>query len=153
MEQTLGDRFFHSALSPLSFFLLATGVLQNRPHQKWKFYLFRIWSVVLIVICLHSNIYVGIKRIPMLNDFSSFINDADVNDLTGTLIRFTSLVCDSVIHATLVFTMWPTTALFLKALELVDTELNRPRFARVKRLSSVGVFYMLITVAQYHFII
>lgn len=109
----------------------------------------RLWSIFLLVFCVQSNIYILFKRTYLLNNFSSSsIKKGDfIGDFTDTLTRMTSFICDTVIHAGLIFTVERTIVPFLGILQSVDCILERPVLLPIQRISLLGLICLLLTVS------
>lgn len=151
MSFFLQDRFINS-LQLFQKFLMITGV-RLTPFDSlscWKKLIYRLWSVFFLIFCVQSNSFIVIKRSCLLNRFISCPQwfDNFIGDLTNVLIRTSQLVSDTIIHITIILTLQPTITTFLKNLEFIDGLLKRPRLTRLKRLSLVGLIYLVVTVSQ-----
>ena len=148
----LHEKFF-SAFEPLLSMLEITGIrvspltsfsLQNRSKRL-------VWSIFLLVLCVQSNIYMVIKRTCLLNSFfgcSKGDSDSLVRNLVHALLRWTSLLCDTTIHVTLITSIQSTITSLLALLESIDCNFNWPIVSvRIQRFSLLGLVYLLTTVS------
>ena len=154
MALSLNDKFYLSALCPLSFYLNLTGVFVHQSYLKCRLGWFLVfWSYFCLILCTQSNIYFFIRRSSLDNLlFTTNVErnvDGLVRQLINALFRFNVLIFDTVIHFGLIITIRPTVKLFLNALEQIDRGLRYPKFSsRVKNSSLIGLVYMLFTVGR-----
>lgn len=148
MALSLSDRFFLT-LTPFSSLLYTSGVFVSSSYPKWKNRLTGVWRIILLILCVQSNVYITIKRTTILYNFSSLLESSDgiVDDITNAMVRLSALVCDTVVHCELFFTAWPMVKSFLEVLEIVDHDLKRPSLSRMRILSFIGLAYTLLTVS------
>ena len=150
MAETLRDRFLFTALSPLSILLKATGVFVN-PYSdsQWRRCLYRFWTFFLLILDIQSNVYTIVKKTLLIEFiFAGQKIDVDkfISDLINELLRFSAFVSNTIIHLSLVFTIWPSVILFLETLDSVDLNFKRPNLSPITRYSFVGLIYLLFTV-------
>ena len=150
MEETLKDRFLLTVFSPISILLNFTGVFVNPyPASQWRRHLYRFWTFFLLILAIQANVYIFVKR-TLITEFFFASQKINVNRfiwvLINELLRFSSLVSDSIIHIILVFKVWPSVNLFLETLESVDLDFKRPNLSSIKRYSFCGLIYLLFTV-------
>ena len=148
MAETLSDRFFRLALSPLSALLQIVGVFVNQNlDSQWRQRFYRSGTFFFLILAIQSNIYIFVRRSKITEIFfsSQKINDL-IQDLVNELTRFIQLVSDIIVHLSLVFKIWPSITLFLETLESVDLQFKRPSLSPIKRYSLLGLIYMLFMV-------
>lgn len=143
MLVSLKNRFLDSALPPLNAFFKLIGIhFKVRESNQGNLFI-RCWGILLLVLCVQSNIYITFKRTKLFNDFFSLLPNAKNFDreLINAILRLSGLVSDVVVHTSLVFNIWPRIESFLAFLESVDYDLKRPNLSQVKRVSLIGLIY------------
>lgn len=149
MATSLKNKFYLSALSPLSFFLILTGVFLQQSDSKRKRYLFILWSFFWLTLGIQSNAFIFIKRsqLQAIFSFQEISVDGLIRRLVNVLFRLNGCIFDTFIHYYLIVTIRPTVMLFLEALESIDCDLKSPTLSpRVKRLSLIGLLYIVVSV-------
>lgn len=144
VAMSLEDRFFKSALPPLSNLLYVTGIFTDpQPESKRNRCLACLWSFLWLVFLFQSNVYTAYARTPLVNNFFDVLQNSDilVVELANALIRVSSLIVDTVVHVHLILTISSIFKLFLEVLESVDFDLNRPNLVRVHKISLNGLIY------------
>ncbi len=149
MATSLQNRFHLSALSPLNYFLILTGVSLQQSNSKPKRYLFFLWSYFWWALGIQSNAFIFIKRyqLQIIFSYQELSVDGLIRRLVNVLFRLNGFIFDTFIHSYLIITIKPTVALFLEALEPIDCDLKNPTLSsRVKRSSLMGLLYMVFSV-------
>lgn len=148
MVVSLKDRFFFSALWPLNNFLVATGVFMYQSNSRWKRRLYRLWSFLVLGLTIQSGIYTftfGNRSFKILFADQQISVDKLIREvLMIDMVRLSTLVFNSVIHISLIFSIWPSVNLYTP--ESVNSNLGRPNLSPMKRFSLLGLAYMLLAV-------
>jgi hypothetical protein len=150
MAETLSDRFFRLALSPLSALLQIVGVFVNQnSDSQWRQRLYRSGTFFLLFLAIQSNIYIFVRRLQIIEIFfggQEIKVERLIEVLVDDLYRLIRLVSDIIVHLSLVFKIWPSVTLFLETLESVDFKFKRPNLSPIKRYSLFGLIYMVFMV-------
>lgn len=151
MAWFLRERFFRS-LGLLNFFLELTGIYMSSvvSPPSWKRFLTKIWSILLLVFCVQSNIYILLKRGCIFNSLIKCPQkyDGQIAYLTNTLIRVSQVLGDVTVQVSLVFTIQKTMTTFLQGLENIDNDFKRPSLMSVQRFSLIGLIFLIVTVSE-----
>ena len=148
----LQQRFSHCT-QPLFSIMAMTGVYLEPigPRTTWKTLSKRLWSILWLIFCVQGSIFIVFKHFcPIKSFFTCGAHGGFSGELAIVLLRLSELVCDTVVHVTLIFTIESTITSFLKILEPVDNDLKRPSLWSVKRLTVIGLIYLMTTVSYFY---
>lgn len=151
MAVFLQNRFLDSIQS-LNRFMELTGVrlVPFDSPNTWKKYFYKLWSVIFLIICVQSNIFIVMKRSCLLYRFISCPQwfDNFIGEFTKVLILISQLISDTTVHVSMILTLQTTVSIFLSILKSIDDILKQPSLIRLKQFSLFGLIYLLITVSE-----